>query len=83
MKTKYKILIFISDYIEANVIPPTVREIGKAVGLKSTSSVSEHLWRLRRDGYISYQPSIPRSIVMFEKGKQMAEFKRWQDEKPK
>ena len=38
-----KILAFINQYIEENGFPPAVREIGAAVGLKSTATVSYHL----------------------------------------
>ncbi len=43
-------------------VPPSVREIGAAVGLKSTSSVQAHLDILEREGYISRDPLLKRSI---------------------
>ncbi len=43
-------------------VPPSVREICSAVGLKSTSSVQAHLDALERDGYISRDPLLKRSI---------------------
>lgn len=42
-KTQKAVYEFICIYIEENFIPPTVREIGAAVGLKSTSTVHMHL----------------------------------------
>ena len=43
-------------------VPPSVREICSAVGLKSTSSVQAHLDILEREGYISRDPLLKRSI---------------------
>ncbi len=43
-------------------VPPSVREIGKAVGLKSTSSVQANLDALESKGYISRDPLLKRSI---------------------
>jgi len=46
------ILNFIERYTQEKGYPPTVREIGKAVGLKSSSTVHSHLKALEQDGYI-------------------------------
>ena len=43
-------------------VPPTVREIGNAVGLKSTSSVQANLDALEQGGYIERDPKLKRSI---------------------
>lgn len=43
---------FIREYIDKNDIPPTIREIANAVGVKSTSTVSYYLKRLSEDGRI-------------------------------
>ena len=56
----------ILDYIKAETetqgYPPSVREIGRAVGLKSTSTVHGHLAQLERKGYIRRDSSKPRAI---------------------
>ena len=56
----------ILDYIKAETetqgYPPSVREIGRAVGLKSTSTVHGHLSQLERKGYIRRDSSKPRAI---------------------
>ncbi len=57
-----KILAFINQYIEENGFPPAVREIGAAVGLKSTATVSYHLGMLKREGRIEYQSGKSRTI---------------------
>ncbi|AUW95468.1 transcriptional repressor LexA [Sulfobacillus sp. hq2] len=56
-----KILTFIQDYLNHNGYPPSVREIGKAVGLSSTASVARHLKALEEAGYISHPPSKRRA----------------------
>jgi repressor LexA len=62
MNTKTKILQYIIDYISSNGYPPTVREIGDGVGLKSTSSVHNHLQTMRLMGVIEGEIDKPRAI---------------------
>ncbi len=56
----------ILDVIEANMVergyPPSVREIGEAVGLTSPSTVHSHLATLERLGYLRRDPTKPRAI---------------------
>jgi repressor LexA len=47
--------------------PPTVREIGTAVGASSTSTVHSHLKTLLRQGRIRHDPSKPRTITVVQK----------------
>ena len=56
-----KILEFIKERNSTGV-PPSVREIGQAVGLSSTSSVQSNLVALEKKGYISRDPLLKRSI---------------------
>lgn len=56
-----RILEFLSERLGCGV-PPTVREIGQAVGLKSTSSVQSNLDALEQKGYIERDPMLKRSI---------------------
>ncbi len=57
----------ILDFIEARIktkgYPPSVREIGEAVGLKSSSTVHAYLVQLEDKGYIKKDPSKPRAII--------------------
>lgn len=53
---------FILQEIKAKGYPPSVREIGKAVGLKSPASVHSHLKTLEELNYIRRDPSKPRAI---------------------
>ena len=59
-----EILQVIINYIEQHGYPPTTREIGEMVGLKSTSSVHAHLQRLLRSGKIETDAGlgVPRAI---------------------
>ena len=52
----------IKDSILNKGYPPSVREIGELVGLKSTSSVHAHLNSLEKKGYIRKDPTKPRTI---------------------
>jgi repressor LexA len=60
----------IMDFIRANVkekgYPPSVREIGEAVGLASSSTVHGHLERLQAKGYLRRDPTKPRAIELLE-----------------
>ena len=57
-----QILDYIAETVEMRGYPPSVREIGEAVGLKSPSSVHAQLATLHRTGYLRRDPSRPRAI---------------------
>lgn len=57
-----RILEVIRETVEARGYPPSVREIGDAVGLRSPSSVHSQLATLERGGYLHRDPSRPRAI---------------------
>ncbi len=57
-----KILEFIERYLAENSFPPTIREIGAAVGISSTSVVNYNLKKLEEGGYISRNPDVSRGI---------------------
>jgi repressor LexA len=61
-KRQQAILEFIQQSINRKGYPPSVREIGKAVGLSSSSTVHGHLNQLEDKGYIRRDPSKPRAI---------------------
>ncbi|MDR0267695.1 transcriptional repressor LexA [Paenibacillus sp.] len=56
------ILEFIRNEVRAKGYPPSVREIGEAVGLASSSTVHGHLDRLEKKGLIRRDPTKPRAI---------------------
>ncbi len=53
---------FLVDYVDRHGYPPTVREIGEAVGLASPSTVHAHLANLERAGLLKRDPSKPRAL---------------------
>jgi repressor LexA len=57
-----EILDFIAAQIRERGYPPSVREIGEAVGLTSSSTVHAHLTTLQRQGYLRRDPTKPRAI---------------------
>jgi repressor LexA len=57
-----EILDFISQHCDQAGYPPTVREIGSAVGLASPSTVHAHLSKLTDGGYLRRDPSKPRAM---------------------
>jgi repressor LexA len=66
-----EILDFISAQIRERGYPPTVREVGEAVGLTSSSTVHAHLKTLQRQGYLRRDPTKPRAIgVNYDTGAQ-------------
>jgi repressor LexA len=55
---------FLVEYVDAHGYPPTVREIGDAVGLASPSTVHAHLANLERAGLLRRDPSKPRALEL-------------------
>jgi repressor LexA len=69
-KRQKEIFDFIRKYADKTGYPPTVREIGKAVGLHSSSTVHAHLANLEKIGLLRRDPSKPRAIeLLYEKAK--------------
>ncbi len=67
IKLREQIYQYISNYINDMGYSPTVREIGKAVGLKSSSSVYIQLTQLEIEGQIETKPNSPRTIRVIKK----------------
>lgn len=63
-KRQKEIFDFIGKYAAKTGYPPTVREIGKAVGLHSSSTVHAHLANLEKIGLLKRDPSKPRAIEL-------------------
>lgn len=64
--TQEKILRYIQFVIDTRGYPPSVREIGEAVGLKSTSTVHGHLTRLEKRGLLHRDAMKPRAMGLSE-----------------
>lgn len=71
-----KILKFIAAALDKDNggrgYPPTVREIGRAVGISSTAVVVYNLERLEGAGYIRRYPVVSRGLALTEKGEKRA-----------
>ncbi|MBM7652149.1 transcriptional repressor LexA [Neobacillus cucumis] len=65
-KRQQDILEFIKDEVKSKGYPPSVREIGEAVGLASSSTVHGHLARLESKGLIRRDPTKPRAIEILD-----------------
>lgn len=65
-KRQSAILNFIKSEVQTKGYPPSVREIAKAVGLASSSTVHGHLSRLEKKGYIRRDPTKPRAIEILD-----------------
>jgi repressor LexA len=61
-----RILEFIAETVRERGYPPTVREIGEAVGLTSSSSVHAQLANLERKGLLHKDPTKPRAMTLSE-----------------
>jgi repressor LexA len=61
-----RILAFIAETVRDRGYPPTVREIGEAVGLTSSSSVHAQLANLERKGMLHKDPTKPRAMSLAE-----------------
>src|SRR6476646_8709062 len=59
---QHDIIVFIERTVNERGYPPSVREIGEAVGLASPSTVHSHLSTLQRLGYLRRDPTKPRAI---------------------
>jgi len=65
-------LDFLGDYVDRHGYPPTVREIGEAVGLASPSTVHAHLANLERAGFLRRDPTKPRALELLGGGRKRA-----------
>ncbi|MCY8980889.1 transcriptional repressor LexA [Bacillus halotolerans] len=65
-KRQLDILRFIKAEVKSKGYPPSVREIGEAVGLASSSTVHGHLARLETKGLIRRDPTKPRAIEILD-----------------
>jgi repressor LexA len=68
-----QVLQAVEDFAQCRGYSPTLREIGEAVGLASTSSVSHHLRVLQKRGYLSRGAGQPRTAVVHPPGQNTGE----------
>ena len=62
------VLEYIYKTVNAQGYPPTVREIGSAIGLSSTSTVHGHIDRLQKNGFLEKDPNKPRALEVTKLG---------------
>ncbi|TCT26672.1 SOS-response transcriptional repressor LexA [Melghiribacillus thermohalophilus] len=70
-KRQQAILDYIKEQVMQKGYPPSVREIARAVGLASSSTVHGHLSRLEQKGYIRRDPTKPRAIEILDEENQL------------
>jgi repressor LexA len=68
-KRQQEIFDFIKSYSSQHGYPPTVRDIGKAIGLTSSSTVHAHLANLEKAGMLRRDPTKPRALEILDKAK--------------
>jgi repressor LexA len=71
-----RVLDVIRDAVDARGYPPSMREIGEAVGLTSPSSVAHQLKMLERKGYLRRDPHRPRAIEVVMPGAEQGGYRR-------
>ena len=67
-KRQQEIFEFIKQYSGRHGYPPTVRDIGKAIGLTSSSTVHAHLGNLEKLGLVRRDPTKPRALELLVEG---------------
>jgi repressor LexA len=71
---------FLVDYVDRHGYPPTVREIGEAVGLASPSTVHAHLANLERAGLLRRDPTKPRALDLIGRRRESRGFDETRDQ---
>jgi repressor LexA len=66
-----EVLRFIVRQIEENGYPPTIREIGEALDIRSTNGVNDHLKALEKKGYLARDPVKSRALIPAERAREV------------
>lgn len=61
-RRQMEVLEAISEYINKHNYPPAFRDIADMLGIKSSSTISDLLHKLKNKGYISWEPTQPRTL---------------------
>lgn len=67
-KRQREVLQAIRDSVDGSGFPPTIRELGDALGIRSTNGVNDHLKALERKGFISREQAKSRAVFLTETG---------------
>jgi repressor LexA len=63
-------LAFVAEHHRLHGCPPTLREIGEHMSIRSTNGVDEHLRRLERKGYLVRRERLSRSLQLTDKARE-------------
>lgn len=63
-KRQREVLEAVTNYISTNGYPPSFRDLGESLGLKSSSTISDLLDKLRRKGYVTWEEGRPRTLTV-------------------
>jgi repressor LexA len=66
-----EVLRFIVEQIEENGYPPTIREIGEALDIRSTNGVNDHLKALERKGFLTRDPVKSRALIPGDRAREV------------
>ncbi|HSN91839.1 MAG TPA: transcriptional repressor LexA, partial [Anaeromyxobacteraceae bacterium] len=66
-----EVLRFIAGEIEDRGYPPTIREIGEALDIRSTNGVNDHLKALERKGYLTRDPVKSRALIPTDRAREL------------
>lgn len=72
-KRQQQVLTFIKNEVRRKGYPPSVREIGAALGMKSSATVHNHLAKLEEKNYIRRDPTKPRAIEILDESFQASQ----------
>jgi SOS-response transcriptional repressor LexA len=67
---QHQALAFIADHIRRVECPPTLREIGDHMAIRSTNAVADHLEALETKGYLENRPGLSRSRKLTDKARE-------------
>jgi len=65
-KRQVEVLEAINKYIKDNHYAPAYRDLGKILGVKSPSTVSNFLYKLKKKGYVNWKDGQPRTLFIIE-----------------
>ena len=71
-----KVLNFVAEFLRRNGFPPTLREIGEAIGLSNVNAVRGHVTALEKKGYVARSPDKARSIRIVRSPSAISRVKR-------
>ena len=65
-KRQREVLEAVTNYISTNGYPPSFRDLGESLGLKSSSTISDLLDKLRNKGYVTWEEGRPRTLQVLK-----------------